>query len=353
MSQVLVRDVRKAYGSLEVIHGVNIDIADGEFVVLVGPSGCGKSTLLRMIAGLEGISGGKILIGDRVVNNVPPSDRDIAMVFQSYALYPHMKVRENMAFSLKLKKTDPAVVEERIKSAANILGLTPYLDRYPRQLSGGQRQRVAMGRAIVRNPQVFLFDEPLSNLDAKLRVQMRTEIKELHQRLKTTTVYVTHDQVEAMTMADRIVVLQDGNVEQIGAPLELYDRPANLFVATFIGSPSMNLIKGKARIENGEVFVEAGGIRLPAGASHAVTDGQDVTYGIRPEHIALDDDGFEAKVGVIEPTGSETMVFAHAGGTDMLALFRDRHMFQPGQSIRLKPRKDAAHIFDSTTGKRI
>ncbi|RYE41695.1 MAG: ATP-binding cassette domain-containing protein, partial [Hyphomicrobiales bacterium] len=213
MSQVLVRDVRKAYGSLEVIHGVNIDIADGEFVVLVGPSGCGKSTLLRMIAGLEGISGGKILIGDRVVNNVPPSDRDIAMVFQSYALYPHMKVKDNMAFSLKLKKTDPAVVEERIKSAANILGLTPYLDRYPRQLSGGQRQRVAMGRAIVRNPQVFLFDEPLSNLDAKLRVQMRTEIKELHQRLKTTTVYVTHDQVEAMTMADRIVVLQDGNVE--------------------------------------------------------------------------------------------------------------------------------------------
>jgi multiple sugar transport system ATP-binding protein len=353
MSQVLVRDVRKAYGSLEVIHGVNIDIADGEFVVLVGPSGCGKSTLLRMIAGLEGISGGKILIGEKVVNNVPPSDRDIAMVFQSYALYPHMKVRENMAFSLKLKKTDPSVVEERIKSAAAILGLTPYLDRYPRQLSGGQRQRVAMGRAIVRNPQVFLFDEPLSNLDAKLRVQMRTEIKELHQRLKTTTVYVTHDQVEAMTMADRIVVLQDGNVEQIGAPLELYDSPANLFVATFIGSPSMNLIKGKARIENGEVFVEAGGIRLPAGAKHQVIDGQDVTYGIRPEHIALDDDGFEAKVGVIEPTGSETMVFTHAGGTDLLALFRDRHLFQPGQTIRLKPRKDAAHIFDTGTCKRI
>jgi multiple sugar transport system ATP-binding protein len=353
MSQVLVRDVRKAYGSLEVIHGVNIDIADGEFVVLVGPSGCGKSTLLRMIAGLEGISGGKILIGDRVVNNVPPSDRDIAMVFQSYALYPHMKVKDNMAFSLKLKKTDPAVVEERIKSAANILGLTPYLDRYPRQLSGGQRQRVAMGRAIVRNPQVFLFDEPLSNLDAKLRVQMRTEIKELHQRLKTTTVYVTHDQVEAMTMADRIVVLQDGNVEQIGAPLELYDQPANLFVATFIGSPSMNLIKGKARIENGEVFVEAGNVRLPAGAAHKVTDGQDVTYGIRPEHLELSDEGFEGKVGVIEPTGSETMVFVHAGGNDLLALFRERHMFQPGQSIRLKPRKEAAHIFDTATGKRI
>ena len=353
MSQVLVRDVRKAYGSLEVIHGVNIDIADGEFVVLVGPSGCGKSTLLRMIAGLEGISGGKILIGERVVNNVSPSDRDIAMVFQSYALYPHMKVRDNMAFSLKLKKTDPAVVAERIKSAAGILGLTPYLDRYPRQLSGGQRQRVAMGRAIVRNPQVFLFDEPLSNLDAKLRVQMRTEIKELHQRLKTTTVYVTHDQVEAMTMADRIVVLQDGNVEQIGAPLELYDNPANLFVATFIGSPSMNLIKGKARIDNGEVFVEAGGIRLPASTGQNVADGQDVTYGIRPEHIELADDGFEARVNVIEPTGSETMVFAQAGGNDLLTLFRERHLFQPGQTIRLRPRREAAHIFDGATGKRI
>ena len=353
MSQVLVRDVRKAYGAVEVIHGVNIDIADGEFVVLVGPSGCGKSTLLRMIAGLESISGGKIQIGEKVVNNVPPSDRDIAMVFQSYALYPHMKVKENMAFSLKLKKTDPAVVEERVKSAANILGLTPYLDRYPRQLSGGQRQRVAMGRAIVRNPQVFLFDEPLSNLDAKLRVQMRTEIKELHQRLKTTTVYVTHDQVEAMTMADRIVVLQDGHVEQIGAPLDLYDNPANLFVATFIGSPSMNLIKGKAKIVNAEVFVDAGGVLLPAGAKHQVSEGQDVTYGIRPEHIELSEEGFEARVGVIEPTGSETMVFVHAGGNDMLALFRERHMFTTGQTIKLRPRKDVAHLFDTATGKRI
>jgi multiple sugar transport system ATP-binding protein len=353
MSQVLVQDVKKAYGSLEVIHGVNIDIADGEFVVLVGPSGCGKSTLLRMVAGLESITGGKILIGDRVVNNVPPSDRDIAMVFQSYALYPHMKVRDNMAFSLKLKKTDPAVIAERVASAANILGLTPYLDRYPRQLSGGQRQRVAMGRAIVRNPQVFLFDEPLSNLDAKLRVQMRTEIKELHQRLKTTTVYVTHDQVEAMTMADRIVVLQDGRVEQIGAPLELYDNPANLFVATFIGSPSMNLIKGRVKVVGGEAFVEAGDVLLPVGTKHAVTEGQEVTYGIRPEHLEIADDGFEGKVGVVEPTGSETMVFVHAGGRDILALFRERHLFTPGQTIRLKPRREAAHVFDSATGKRI
>jgi multiple sugar transport system ATP-binding protein len=353
MSQVLVQDVRKAYGQVEVIHGVDINIADGEFVVLVGPSGCGKSTLLRMIAGLESITGGRIAIGDRVVNNVPPSDRDIAMVFQSYALYPHMKVRENMAFSLKLKKTDPKVIEERVKSAATILGLTPYLDRYPRQLSGGQRQRVAMGRAIVRNPQVFLFDEPLSNLDAKLRVQMRTEIKELHQRLKTTTVYVTHDQVEAMTMADRIVVLQDGHVEQIGAPLELYDNPANLFVATFIGSPSMNLIKGKVKIVGGETFVEASSAMLPVGGGHSLTEGQEVTYGIRPEHLELADDGFEGKVGVVEPTGSETMVFVHAGGRDILALFRERHMFTTGQTIKLRPRRDAAHIFDAASGKRI
>jgi multiple sugar transport system ATP-binding protein len=353
MSKVVVDNVRKAYGSLEVIHGVNIDIADGEFVVLVGPSGCGKSTLLRMIAGLESISGGAISIGERVVNNVPPAERDIAMVFQSYALYPHMKVRDNMAFSLKLKKTPQAMVDERVSTAASILGLTPYLDRYPRQLSGGQRQRVAMGRAIVRKPQVFLFDEPLSNLDAKLRVQMRTEIKELHLRLKTTTVYVTHDQVEAMTMADRIVVLQDGYVEQIGAPLELYDSPANLFVATFIGSPSMNLIRGRAKRIDGKVFVEAGGVLLPVGDNHTVADDQDVTFGIRPEHMQLADDGFEAKVGVVEPTGSETMVFTHAGGNDILALFRERHMFSPGQTIRLKPKVEAAHLFDTATGKRI
>jgi len=353
MSQVLVQEARKAYGALEVIHGVNVDIADGEFVVLVGPSGCGKSTLLRMIAGLENISGGKILIGDRVVNNVPPSERDIAMVFQSYALYPHMKVRENMEFSLRLKKVDASVIAERVKSAAGILGLTPYLDRYPRQLSGGQRQRVAMGRAIVRNPKVFLFDEPLSNLDAKLRVQMRTEIKELHQRLKTTTVYVTHDQVEAMTMADRIVVLQDGNVEQIGAPLELYDKPANLFVATFIGSPSMNLIKGRVTRIDGATFVAAGETLLPLADGHTVSDGQEVIYGIRPEHLELSDDGFEGTVGVVEPTGSETMVFVRAGGQDILALFRERHMFSPGQTVKLRPRKEAAHIFDSATGKRL
>src|SRR5690242_8753113 len=263
MAPVDVRQVDKFYGSTQVLHGVSVNIPDGEFVVLVGPSGCGKSTLLRMIAGLEEISRGEIAIGGRVVNNVPPKDRDIAMVFQNYALYPHMTVKENMAFSLKLARAPKNVIEERVGKAAQILGLTQLLDRYPRQLSGGQRQRVAMGRAIVRDPQVFLFDEPLSNLDAKLRVQMRTEIKELHQRLRTTSVYVTHDQIEAMTMADRIVVMQLGHVEQVGAPLELYDRPANLFVAGFIGSPAMNFLNGHLK-SNGSAYVETdNGAKLP------------------------------------------------------------------------------------------
>src|SRR5215213_11518091 len=251
MASVGIRDVSKAFGPTQVIHGVDISIADGEFVVLVGPSGCGKSTLLRMIAGLEDISGGEIRIGERVVNNVPPKERDIAMVFQNYALYPHMTVADNMGFSLKLKRAPKAEIKQRVDGAAEILGLTKFLDRYPRQLSGGQRQRVAMGRAIVRDPQVFLFDEPLSNLDAKLRVAMRAEIKELHQRLQTTVVYVTHDQIEAMTMADKIVVMHDGIIEQIGTPLELFDRPGNLFVAQFIGSPSMNVMKGKLRVADG------------------------------------------------------------------------------------------------------
>ena len=263
MASVDVVNVRKAYGSVEVIHGVSISIADGEFVTLVGPSGCGKSTLLRMIAGLESIGDGKIRIGKRVVNNLAPKDRDIAMVFQNYALYPHKTVAENMSFGLKLRRTPKAEIEARVRRAAEILHVTPYLSRYPRQLSGGQRQRVAMGRAIVRDPQVFLFDEPLSNLDAKLRVQMRAEIKELHQRLKTTTIYVTHDQVEAMTMADRIVVMRDGVVEQVGAPLELYDRPATLFVAGFIGSPAMNLLKGRLHVNGKPSFLTETGVELP------------------------------------------------------------------------------------------
>src|SRR6202049_422545 len=263
MASVEIRDVRKAFGATEVIHGVTIDIEDGAFAVLVGPSGCGKSTLLRMIAGLENITAGEIRIGERVVNNLPPKSRDIAMVFQNYALYPHMTVAANMAFSLKLRGAPQQEIETRVRRATEILGLSGLLERYPRQLSGGQRQRVAMGRAIVRDPQVFLFDEPLSNLDAKLRVQMRTEIKELHQRLKTTTVYVTHDQIEAMTMADKIVVMHEGIVEQIGAPLDLYDRPDNLFVAGFIGSPAMNCLKGSLRLNGKAEFAGPAGLRLP------------------------------------------------------------------------------------------
>jgi multiple sugar transport system ATP-binding protein len=331
---------------------VDVDIDDGAFVVLVGPSGCGKSTLLRMIAGLEAVTAGTIQIGERVVNNLPPAKRDIAMVFQSYALYPHKTVAANMAFALKLRKTDAAEVEERVRRAADILGLTSYLDRYPRQLSGGQRQRVAMGRAIVRDPQVFLFDEPLSNLDAKLRIQMRTEIKELHQRLKTTTVFVTHDQVEAMTMADKIVVMQDGRIEQIGTPLELYGEPANVFVATFIGSPAMNLIQGTVRRGDG-VGVEVGPHRLPFEGDCAVEDGTAVLYGIRPEHLELCDDGIPARVAVVEPTGSETLVFLRFDDIDLVAVFRDWHDFDPGQIVHLRPRADRVHLFDRTSGNRV
>ena len=309
MANVSIRDVRKTFGTTEVLHGVSVEIEDGEFVVLVGPSGCGKSTLLRMIAGLENITGGEIAIGGRVVNNVAPKERDIAMVFQNYALYPHMTVRDNMAFSLMLAKAPKAVIDEqRAAAPPQILGLAPYLDRYPRQLSGGQRQRVAMGRAIVRDPQVFLFDEPLSNLDAKLRVQMRAEIKELHQRLATTTVYVTHDQIEAMTMADKIVVMNGGNVEQIGAPLELYDRPANLFVAGFIGSPAMNFLQGHDRGRRSSAPRAATRCRCRDG--RMARDGKPAVYGVRPEHLQLDADGLPAIVHVVEPTGSETQVMA-------------------------------------------
>ncbi|MBX3566724.1 MAG: sn-glycerol-3-phosphate ABC transporter ATP-binding protein UgpC [Rhizobiaceae bacterium] len=351
MAQVAIRDVAKDYGAVKVLHGVSVDIADGEFVVLVGPSGCGKSTLLRMVAGLEAINGGTVSIGDRVVNQLPPAKRDIAMVFQSYALYPHKTVAQNMAFALKLRRTDSKEIAQRVAKAAEILDLTPYLNRYPRQLSGGQRQRVAMGRAIVRDPQVFLFDEPLSNLDAKLRVQMRTEIKELHQRLKTTTIYVTHDQVEAMTMADKIVVMQAGRIEQIGAPLELFDQPANTFVASFIGSPSMNLLKGVAADGGGAVVV--GGMRLPVPDGTTLQAGRQVVYGIRPEHFDIAEDGVEATIKVIEPTGSETLVFLRSGEADLVALFRERHDFKPGEVLRLKPRPANVHLFDPQTGSRI
>ena len=321
MASVKILEARKSYGAAPVLHGVSVDIADGEFVILVGPSGCGKSTLLRMIAGLETITGGEIRIGSRVVNNVPPKERDIAMVFQNYALYPHMTVAENMAFSLKLKRAPKSEIQQKVNRAAEILGLSKLLDRYPRQLSGGQRQRVAMGRAIVRDPQVFLFDEPLSNLDAKLRVAMRSEIKALHQRLATTTVYVTHDQVEAMTMADRIVVMQDGRVEQVGAPLELYDRPTNLFVATFIGSPAMNLTEGRLIRDDGGLAVVFSGHKVPvpdqAIAEHPGLErfrDRQVIIGVRPS--SLEDAAFaprrwpqiKAEAGVTEKLGSEVDV---------------------------------------------
>ncbi len=348
MATVDIRDVRKNFGTTKILHGVSVAIEDGQFVVLVGPSGCGKSTLLRMLAGLENITGGEIAIGGRVVNNVPPKDRDIAMVFQNYALYPHMTVFQNMAFSMKLAGAPKEHMEREVQKAARILGLEQLLHRFPRQLSGGQRQRVAMGRAIVRNPQVFLFDEPLSNLDAKLRVQMRSEIKELHQRLKVTTVYVTHDQIEAMTMADLIVVMNHGRIEQAGAPLELYDRPANLFVAGFIGSPAMNMIEG--RIEGG-AFHGPGGVRwpLPPGAPAS----GEVVYGIRPEHLRLDPDGLEGVVNVVEPTGSETQVVMHVGEAHLLGAFRERIMTRHGEVLRVSPDPALIHLFDKATGQRL
>jgi multiple sugar transport system ATP-binding protein len=353
MASVAIHEVRKSFGAAEVIHGVDIAIDDGEFVVLVGPSGCGKSTLLRMIAGLENITAGEIRIGERVVNHVPPKEPDIAMVFQNYALYPHMTVADNMSFSMRLRGAPKAEIETRVKRAAEILGLMPLLARFPRQLSGGQRQRVAMGRAIVRDPQVFLFDEPLSNLDAKLRVAMRTEIKELHQRLRTTTVYVTHDQIEAMTMADKIVVMHDGIVEQMGTPLELYDTPANQFVAGFIGSPSMNFLKGKVKSNGSASFEGPNGVKLPLASAPANSEGQPAVYGVRPEHFTIADDGAEAEIVVVEPTGSETQVFAKLGGEQVVAVFRERHQFNPGDKIRLKPDPALVHLFDEATGKRL
>jgi multiple sugar transport system ATP-binding protein len=354
MAPVTISNVRKRYGSVEVIHSVSVDVQDGEFVILVGPSGCGKSTLLRMIAGLENISGGELRIGPKVVNDVPPKERDIAMVFQNYALYPHMTVADNMAFSLKLKRAPKTEIKARVDRAAEILGLTKLLDRYPRQLSGGQRQRVAMGRAIVRDPQVFLFDEPLSNLDAKLRVAMRTEIKALHQRLKTTTIYVTHDQIEAMTMADKIVVMHDGVVEQIGAPLELYDRPANLFVAGFIGSPAMNFIEGQVSMANGEpVVTTQDGIALPVSvAPGLLRDGQRVVYGIRPEHISLGH-GHAAQVSVIEPTGSETQAFMRLGDNPLVGVFRERIALHPGARLDVRLDPERVHLFDKASGQRL
>jgi multiple sugar transport system ATP-binding protein len=356
MATVSFRNIRKSYDNKqEVIHGIGFDIADGEFVVLVGPSGCGKSTLLRMLAGLEDISGGEILIDDKVVNELESKDRDIAMVFQSYALYPHMTVRENMGFSLRLRKADEKVTDERVAHAARILNLDALLERYPRELSGGQRQRVAMGRAIVRDPKVFLFDEPLSNLDAKLRVAMRAEIKALHRRLATTTVYVTHDQIEAMTMADRIVVMHDGLIEQIGTPLELFDHPANLFVAQFIGSPAMNVLPGTVRrVHGNEAIVEAVGAHWPMRhANGGVSEGQPVQYGIRPGDLSLAASGIPAKVVVVEPTGAETELLLDVGGAKLSLVMHGRTAAQPDELVHLAVDPAKAHVFDAAGGQRL
>ncbi|SDB58475.1 ABC transporter ATP-binding protein [Bauldia litoralis] len=350
MANVAISDLRKRYGRNEVLHGVSLTINDGEFVTLVGPSGCGKSTLLRMMAGLEHVTSGEIRIGSEVVNDVPPKDRNIAMVFQSYALYPHMTVLGNMGFALRLAKTAKEQITDRVGRAADILGLRPLLARQPRQLSGGQRQRVAMGRAIVRNPKVFLFDEPLSNLDAQLRVKMRTEIKELHQRLKTTIVYVTHDQIEAMTMADRIVVMRDGIIEQMGGPLELYDRPRNIFVAGFIGSPGMNLIEGT--VTDG-VFRTASGFSLPVAVGHAGP----AILGIRPEELPIADANsshvLPATLRVVEPTGPEQQLIVDVEGTEVVSVVRGRVVFRPRQQVQFGIDPAKVHLFDAATGERV
>ena len=354
MAEVTIRDLKKSYDDLQVLHGLDIDIHDGEFVVLVGPSGCGKSTLLRMIAGLESISGGSIHINERLVNNLPPAERDIAMFFQNYALYPHKTVRGNISFSLRMKGLSKNDIEDRVQKAADILGLLPYLDRYPRALSGGQRQRVAMGRAIVRDPQVFLFDEPLSNLDAKLRVQMRTEIRELHQRLKTTTIYVTHDQIEAMTMADKIVVLQNGVIEQIGSPLDLYDNPANQFVAGFIGSPAMNFFTGDVEVHENKLVARLNSGTLPLNETKHISAGQKIKIGIRPENLIITDSGISATASVIEPTGPEThVVLRDIEGSEITLVSRERRNFEVGEKLHLTVKPSNMHIFDSENGNSI
>lgn len=348
MANINLSSVSKKYGSTKVIHGIDFDIEPGEFAVLVGPSGCGKSTLLRMIAGLESISGGEVSIGDKVVNRLHPKDRDIAMVFQNYALYPHMTVAENMGFSLQLQHVKKPEIEKKVTAAAVILGLQDLLERFPRQLSGGQRQRVAMGRAIVRDPSVFLFDEPLSNLDAKLRVKMRSEIKELHQKLKTTIVYVTHDQIEAMTMADKIIVLNGGHISQVGKPLELYDNPQNSFVASFIGSPSMNLIPATA-MDNGRLKLSTGQI---INVPHQLETGKKIDLGIRPENLTLGtaENGIRAKVIVTEPTGAETFVNCSADGVEILASIKERVTLQREDEVYLQFDSAHSHIFCAKTG---
>ena len=362
MANVSIRNVHKAYGKVEVIHGLDLDVAHNEFVVLVGPSGCGKSTMLRMIAGLESITGGEIYIGDRLVNNVEPKNRNIAMVFQNYALYPHMSVFRNISFGLRAAKLPKDEVEQRVEEAARILGLEDLLERKPAQLSGGQRQRVAMGRAIVRDPQVFLFDEPLSNLDAKLRHQMRTEIKKLHQKVRTTVIYVTHDQIEAMTMADRIVIMRDGVIQQVGAPRDVYHRPANTFVAGFIGSPAMNMMAGRA--ESGadglQIRVSDGlAVPLTEGQAARVSVGSEVVLGIRPEDLTLAEEPVNGAwtvtghIGVVEPLGSETLVSIDAGGQELTGTAKGRTEPAVGSQAPFAVNLDNVHIFDKNSEQAI
>src|SRR4051812_13316960 len=352
MASIDISAVRKNYGAIQVLHGVDLAIRDGEFVVLVGPSGCGKSTLLRMIAGLEEITAGKIQIGGVLVNDLEPRDRDIAMVFQSYALYPHMTVAGNMSYSLRLRRASKELIAGKVLSAAATLGLDTLLERRPRALSGGQRQRVAMGRAIVRAPKAFLFDEPLSNLDARLREQMRGEIKRLHQSLGATSIYVTHDQIEAMTLADRIVAMNAGLVQQVGSPLDLYDRPANLFVAGFIGSPAMNMLAGAYRTAD-NAFVAGDGTAIPLGRAYACADGAPVTLGIRPEHVAVGGAGeVGAPVDLVEPTGFGTILHLRAFGSDLKAFTLERRTAQVGETTRVAMPPDRLHLFDAE-GQRV
>ncbi len=364
MASVTLEDVSKVYDNkVTAIKNANLKINDTEFVVLVGPSGCGKSTLLRMIAGLEDITSGKIYIGDKVVNNVSPKDRNIAMVFQNYALYPHMTVYENMAFGLKLRKFPKAEIEKRVTQAAELLGIKAYLDRKPKALSGGQRQRVAVGRAIVRQPQVFLFDEPLSNLDAKLRVQMRIEINKLHKRLKTTMIYVTHDQVEAMTMGDRIVVLKDGVIQQVDAPLELYNKPVNLFVAGFIGSPAMNFIRGELH-RNGELYFKTNDLQIKLTNIHAqrlkTYSKREIILGVRPEHFEIFEPGLhetfpalESEIEVVEPMGAETYAYLKKGKTSLSARLQPKESIKVGYTVKLALHPEKLHFFDPDSERAI
>jgi multiple sugar transport system ATP-binding protein len=361
MATVSLRNLVKRYGALEIVHGINLEVADREFIALVGPSGCGKSTTLRMIAGLEGVSGGEIMIGGTVVNDLPPRARNLAMVFQSYALYPHMTVKENMGFSLKIAGQTPAEIEARVADAAKTLDLEALLERRPAQLSGGQRQRVAMGRAIVRNPEVFLFDEPLSNLDAKLRTQMRTEIKKLHAKVQSTVIYVTHDQVEAMTLSDRIVIMRDGYIEQVGTPEEVFKRPASRFVAGFIGSPPMNLVE--ATIDKGAVlFANGDSLPIPHQFRGAVSEGQKVVFGLRPDDVYPTGHGIdsgeasevhqaELTVSITEPLGNETLVFVEFTGREWVSRMLNPRMLKMGDKINMSFDLSQAHMFDAVTGK--